>query len=132
MTQMAQFLPRLLILVCAGAIAGCVPTTVEQRPASNTTLPRLTGEAAAVAKLKPALAIKGLQMQPVPASRADALTQYCTGKADVLVLSTDMTDSEVTKCWAAGGRWSAVSSEGLNVYLAPDFNARHSTFDWWA
>jgi hypothetical protein len=128
---MTQVLSKLSLLICAGVLAGCVTETVDPTPSSSTGLPRLVGEPAAVDALIPALAQKGLQMQPMPASRADALAQYCTGNAEAIALTSDMNEAEVTKCYAAGGRWSAVSSEGMSVYLSRAFNAQHSGFDWW-
>lgn len=128
---MTSILSKFSLLICAGVLAGCVAETVDPTPSSSSGLPRLVGEPAAVDALIPALAQKGLQMQPMPASRADALAQYCAGNAEAIALISDMTDAEVTKCYDAGGRWSAVSSEGMNVYLARSFNAQHSGFDWW-
>lgn len=129
---MTQVLSKLSLIICAGVLAGCVTETVDPTPSSNTGLPRLVGEPAAVNALIPALAKKGLKMQPMPASRADALAQYCAGNADAIALISDMTDAEVTKCYDAGGHWSAVSSEGMSVYLARNFNTQHSGFDWWS
>ncbi len=123
--------PKLSLLICAASLAGCVTETVDPTPTFSSAMPRLVGEAAAVAVLTPALEKKGLQMQPLPASRADALAQYCAGNAEAIVLTSDMTDAEVTKCSAAGGGWSAVASEGMNVYLSRAFNAQNSGFDWW-
>jgi hypothetical protein len=122
---------KLSLFICAGLLAGCVTETLNPTPTSNTAKPRLVGEATAVAVLTPALAQKGLQMQPMPASRAGALAQYCTGNAEAIALTSDMNEAEVTKCYAAGGRWSAVSSEGMSVYLSRAFNAQNSGFDWW-
>ncbi|WP_156477537.1 hypothetical protein [Falsihalocynthiibacter arcticus] len=127
---MTKFSKLLTFLFCATALAACV--TENETPSAampETGMARLTGEATSVAKLTPALASKGLTMQPMPDSRTAAIARFCSGGAEALVLTSAFTDSETDRCAAAGGHWSAVFADGMPTWLAPNFKSNFDTFN---
>ncbi len=127
---MINFPKLVTFLFCAIILAACVTeseTSVVE--VLETGMPRLTGEAASVAKLMPALAGKGLSMQPIPDTRAAAIARFCSGGAEALVLTSAFTDTESDSCAAAGGHWSAVFADGMPAWLAPGFKSNFDVFN---
>ena len=76
---------------------------------------RIVGEAASGKALARAFADDGFTVSSALNGRSEGLKEFCSGKAEVLALSSDLSDVERSTCKSLGGDWSAGSAEGGQI-----------------
>lgn len=112
MTKLKRVTPAVALLLagCAATPSNDAGSRPEPKP-----LPaelRLVGEPAPGATISNALAADGIPVASAYAGRADGIRAFCSGAADGVALSGDLTDAESAECKALGGGWSALSGPG--------------------
>jgi hypothetical protein len=122
-------LNRFTFVMCAVGLgvvlAGC-DTTTPVRPTDERATPgskpnpvRVVGEATAGSAIASGLSADGFNVSSALDGRSDGLTAFCSGNAEVLAISTDLSNKERSTCQSLGGDWSAGSSNsGYIVYLS--------------
>lgn len=108
--------------IAAGLVlSGCQTTTQtglsDERaaPGTNPNPLRIVGEASAGNALASGLASDGFTISSALNGRSAGLTDFCSGKAEVLALSSDLSDAERSTCKSLGGDWSAGSSKSGHI-----------------
>ena len=120
---------RFTFVMCAiglgTVLAGCEATTQsgasDERatPGSKPDPVRVVGEATAGSAIASGLSADGFNVSSALTGRSDGLTAFCSGNAEVLAISSDLSDNERSTCKSLGGDWSAGSSKsGYIVYVS--------------
>jgi len=88
-------------------------------PGTNPSQIRVVGEAQAVSDVSRGLSIEGFKVAGTQSGRSAGLKAFCSGSAEILAISTDLSNDERSACKSMGGDWSAGSSKsGHIVYVA--------------